>query len=171
MATSPQYRQDPDAKLKGWHVLLIMLAFFGVMFTVNGFFVYSAVTSFPGEDVEKSYLQGLNYNEKIEARHAQDALGWTMRAGLVGEGSSVLRVEAADEGGAPLSMLEVKATLRRLATTASDTTVTLTPVRGHRGSYEATLPELASGQWDIEIEARSTTSDAAFTAKKVVSVS
>ena len=55
-------------ELKGWHVLLILMAFFGVMFSVNGVFLYHAITSFPGEDVKKSYVQGLNYNDTLAVR-------------------------------------------------------------------------------------------------------
>ena len=54
----------PRGKLTGWHVLWIMLGFFGLMFTVNGIFLYHAITSFPGEDVKKSYLQGLEIGKR-----------------------------------------------------------------------------------------------------------
>ena len=170
MATIPQYRQDADARLKGWHVLLTMLAFFRVMFTANGIFLYSAITTFPGEDVEKSYLQGLQYNETIEARHRQAALGWTMQVGVLDMSGPVLRIEMADSAGAPLRALEVTATLRQPATTAKDMTVALKPVSGSPGGYETRLPALAPGQWDVEIEVRSAASDAVFTATKMVTV-
>ena len=42
MSTALHAGAPREGQLKGWHVLLIMLAFFGVMFTVNGFFLYSA---------------------------------------------------------------------------------------------------------------------------------
>ena len=73
---------DIGKELKGWHVLLIMLGFFGVMFAVNGVFLYHAITSFPGEDVKKSYVQGLNYNQTLSARASQADLGWRAEAGL-----------------------------------------------------------------------------------------
>ncbi len=164
---APEYKQGPDAKLKGWHVLLIMLGFFGVMFAVNGVFLYSAITSFPGEDVEKSYLQGLNYNDTLEQRREQAALGWTLRAGLV-EGASRLRIEASDQDGEPLSTLTVTATLRRQATTAEDITLSLDPVL--RGAYEVDLPPLSKGMWEVDIEARSAHGDDVFNAVKSVSV-
>ena len=70
-------------ELKGWHVLLIMLAFFGVMFSGNGVFLFHAITSFPGEDVKKSYVQGLSFNDTLADRAAQAELGWLAEAGLV----------------------------------------------------------------------------------------
>ena len=169
MTTAPQYRQGPDAKLKGWHVLIMMLAFFGVMFTANGIFLYSAITSFPGEDVEKSYLQGLNYNATLEARREQAALGWTMRAGLVTDGTPRLRVELKDRAGAPLSALAVTAQFRRQATMAGETRLVVEPA-GTTGVYEAVLPALQQGQWEVDIEARSGDGKTRFAATKTVSL-
>ncbi|MEO1305623.1 MAG: FixH family protein, partial [Pseudomonadota bacterium] len=83
--TAPQSQtlSAPSEKtLKGWHVLLIMLGFFGIMFAVNGVFLYHAITSFPGEDIKKSYVQGLNYNDTLAVRAAQAELGWQAEAGL-----------------------------------------------------------------------------------------
>lgn len=169
MRTAPQYRQPADARLKGWHVLIMMLAFFGVMFTANGIFLYSAITSFPGEDVEKSYLQGLNYNATLESRREQAALGWTMRAGLVADGAPRLRVELNDRAGAPLSSLAVTALFRRQATTAGETRLALDPA-GTAGVYEVLLLALQRGQWEVDIEARSADGDKRFAATKTVSV-
>jgi len=36
-------------KLKGKHILFILLGFFGIVFAVNGYFAYSALHTFPGE--------------------------------------------------------------------------------------------------------------------------
>ena len=154
-------------QLKGWHVLLIMLAFFGVMFTVNGFFLYSAITSFPGEDVEKSYLQGLSYNETLEARRAQAELGWTVRAGLSGADTIAVEVSGAD--GAPVGGLNVKAKLRRLAAGAQDVTVALSPA-GSPGFYSTKLAGLDSGQWQMIVTATDISGDVKLEARKDVRV-
>ncbi|MEQ9315175.1 MAG: FixH family protein [Henriciella sp.] len=161
-----QYRQGPDAKLKGWHVLLIMLGFFGVMFAVNGVFLYSAITSFPGEDVEKSYAQGLEYNQTLEARRAQAEQGWTVRTGIE-SGRLVAEFEA--EAGIPVSTLEVTATFRRTVTAAEDLVLALQPA-GERGRYEAVLPNLDHGRWDLLIEARKADGSPAATARKAVTL-
>ena len=58
--------RKPGFVLKGWHVLLMLVGFFGFMFVVNGIFLWAAITSFPGEDEQKSYMQGLHYNEIAE---------------------------------------------------------------------------------------------------------
>ena len=37
-------------ELKGWHVLLIILGMFGVVFAVNGYMIYKAITTLSGEE-------------------------------------------------------------------------------------------------------------------------
>ena len=167
MSTALHAGAPREGQLKGWHVLLIMLAFFGVMFTVNGFFLYSAITSFPGEDVEKSYLQGVHYNDTLEARRAQAELGWTVRAGLSGADRVAVQVTDADE--TPVTGLAVSAKLRRLATGAEDVTVELTAA-GQPGYYAADLPEITSGQWELIVTATGGSSDVSLEARKDVRV-
>ena len=53
--------------LEGRHVLMALIAFFGVMLIANGIFVYFAVLTFSGGDTPESYRKGLNYNETIAA--------------------------------------------------------------------------------------------------------
>ena len=63
-------------QLKGWHALLWFVGFFGFMFVVNGIFLWTAITTFPGEDTEKSYAVGLAYNREIARRAHQAEAGW-----------------------------------------------------------------------------------------------
>ena len=137
---------DTGKELKGWHVLLIMLGFFGVMFAVNGLFLYHAITSFPGEDVKKSYVQGLNYNQTLSARASQADLGWRAEAGLQ-DGKIAFRLFDAE--GLPLSNYAVIGELRRRATQDDDTIVTFTAELG--GEYSAPIETLASGQWLLRV--------------------
>lgn len=163
-------RQPDDAKLKGWHVLLIMLAFFGVMFAVNGVFLYSAITSFPGEDVEKSYAQGLDYNSAIAARKAQENLGWTVRAGLAGSDETSVAVEIETADGDRVRGLDVTAVLRRPATNEGDIALLLIRDRAS-GRYAAELPHsLQSGQWDMIIKAVRPSDGAEVEARKAIHI-
>ena len=133
-------------ELKGWHVLLIMLGFFGVMFAVNGVFLYHAIVSFPGEDVKKSYVQGLTYNDTLATRAAQAELGWTAEAGL--DGSDLLfRLHDAD--GAPLSNLAVIGEVRRNATRDADHAVVFQ--YSGNGDYRVEGMDLEAGQWTLRI--------------------
>lgn len=132
--------------LKGWHVLLIMLGFFGLMFTVNGIFLYHAITSFPGEDVKKSYVQGLNYNQTLDQRAQQAQLGWTAEAGL-DKDQLIFRLR--DEVGAPVLSHTVIGELRRLATKDDD--LVLMFEGGDNGAYFADASNLTSGHWVARI--------------------
>ncbi|MEM1146862.1 MAG: FixH family protein [Pseudomonadota bacterium] len=153
-------------ELKGWHVLLIMMAFFGVMFAVNGVFLYHAITSFPGEDVKKSYVQGLNYNQTLAARAAQTERGWQAEAGLQ-ENSLVFRLSDAD--GQPVSNQMVIGELRRLATDAEDQAVVFRA--GPAGEYIADLGAPTPGRWSVRIYVMDAASDAVmFTASKTLIV-
>ncbi len=138
--------ESSGRELKGWHVLLIMLGFFGVMFAVNGVFLYHAITSFPGEDVKKSYVQGLSYNQTLAARAAQAELGWTAEAGLQGE-ELIFRLH--DRDGAPVSNLVVIGELRRFATQDADQAI-IYSARSN-GEYVAAAGALAPGQWALRI--------------------
>lgn len=54
-------------------VLWALLAFFGVLASVNAFFVYTAVTTNTGVVTENAYEKGLRYNEILkEARRRKN---------------------------------------------------------------------------------------------------
>lgn len=133
-------------ELKGWHVLLIMLGFFGVMFAVNGVFLYHAITSFPGEDVKKSYVQGLHYNDTLAARAAQTERGWTAEAGLQGD-QLLFRLQTAD--GAPVSNQAVIGELRRVASQGQDRAIVFRAAPG--GEYYADAYDLDIGRWELRV--------------------
>ena len=75
--------KNPLNPLKGWHVLVMILIFFGITIGVNATFITMALRTHPGEDVPRSYMQGLEYNETLENRRIQSELGWTARFNLV----------------------------------------------------------------------------------------
>ena len=138
--------ERPGKELKGWHVLLIMLGFFGVMFAVNGVFLFHAITSFPGEDIKKSYVQGLTYNATLAERAAQADLGWRAEAGVQ---DNQLIVRLRDSEGQPLSNQLVIGELRRLATHQDDQVLTFQPKLN--GEYAIEIEPLATGQWLLRV--------------------
>ena len=146
----PSDGSPSSAVLKGWHVLIIFLCFFGVMFAVNGVFLYHAITSFPGEDVKKSYVQGLNYNDTLEARKAQRELGWTALAGYE-RGELIFQLE--DAAGVSIYEHDVEAEVRRAATMNEDQVIML--ARSASGDFRSVM-NLEPGQWSIRFKVRST---------------
>ena len=163
ITTSP----DKNGKeLKGWHVLLWMFGFFGIMFAVNGVFLYQALTTFPGEDVKKSYAQGLNYNQTLEARSAQTALGWRAEIGRDGD-TIILHLE--DKFGDALSNRSIIGELRRRTTQQADQVLIFKAGMG--GDYLAATDGLAVGQWDVRISVLDLdTEQTLFSARKTLIV-
>jgi len=139
-------------RLNGWHVFLMLCAFFGFMFIVNGIFLWAAISSFPGEDEQKSYLQGLHYNEAISARRIQEEQGWSAQIGLTpNETGDRLVVRLLQSDGSPLVTQNVQAQLRRTVTGVEDVPVVLQ--RGREGDYFADISLLDKGVWEARIQA------------------
>ena len=51
----------------GWHMLAIMLAFFGTIITVNFTMAYLATSSWSGLVVKNTYVASQQFNGKTEA--------------------------------------------------------------------------------------------------------
>jgi len=133
--------EETGKELTGRHVLYILLAFFGVMLAVNIYFTVMAVSSFRGEDVPRSYRQGLEYNQTIAARQTQSQLGWT--AGVNHIDGRII-VEIRDIDGDVIRGLELDAKLRHPTDTSQDRPIIFT--RDLSGRFTAELP-VTQGKW------------------------
>jgi nitrogen fixation protein FixH len=152
-------------ELKGWHVLVMMLGFFGITIAVNVALTIYAIDTFSGEDVPKPYLRGLEYNRTLEERMAQTALGWNATIEVIREnGGAAISAHIEDRNGDARSALSVAATLRRPTDAHFDRTIDLVAVGG--GNYEAVASDLAPGAWDVIVRAKS--SGVAFEAQRRV---
>lgn len=151
-ALSPAVPKPPKGTLKGWHALMWFLGFFGFMFVVNGIFLWTAITTFPGEDVDKSYLAGVDYNHELARRAFQSEQGWRAEVGVEPAGAaSELRVRLLNRADAPLVAKTVAATLRHPADRNLDQVVELTAIGG--GEYVGALSGLEAGTWTARVEA------------------
>ena len=144
--------RNREFRLTGLHVFLLMCAFFGFMFIVNGIFLWAALSSFPGEDEQKSYLQGLHYNEAISARRVQETQGWSAQIGVTAtpEGDRLV-IRLLDRNSKPLAVDGVTAQLRRTVTGVAD--VPLDLQRGTDGDYFADIALLDKGMWEARVQA------------------
>jgi len=136
-------------KISGKHVLLALLAFFGVIIAANAIFITLALKSFPGETEEHPYLKGVNYNKTLAERAKQAALGWraeVVKAEKSGAGAAIgLRLfDAADR---PLLHLRVDGALQRPAYNREDTTLTFKLT--NQGVYLANVELLTPGAWNL----------------------
>lgn len=144
MSTSP-------FRIRGWHVLLMLLSFFGAVIAVNVYFISAALRTFPGEDVRRSYVQGLQYNETLAERQVQAALGWQVQAALAGEGAAALEITLLTHEGAPLEGASIEGELQWPTDSRHDRDVNFTPMGG--GRYVAQLGPLDAGRWRLRARA------------------
>lgn len=141
------------AEIRGWHVLAAMLGFFGIVIAVNAAFIVFAVRSFPGEDVRRSYLQGLHYNETLSARRMQSALGWQANASLEQSGDgAALAVTLRARDGAPLTHASLSGNLQWPTDARLDRTLVFEPAGA--GRYVARLHDLTPGRWRLRARAQ-----------------
>ena len=54
----------------------VPVGFFGIIFAVNGYFLYSALSTHTGVVANEPYRKGLAYNERIAADEQPERLGW-----------------------------------------------------------------------------------------------
>lgn len=160
--------QSEPHQIRGHHVLVAMLLFFGSVFAMNGYFIYKATTTFTGQDIPKSYVQGLHYNDVLESRAAGKALGW--RAGLDvvrrGDGAAVTAIFR-DASNAPIGDLQVTGVLRRPTQASLDQPVAFAP--GADGSYIGEVHSVTKGSWIIRVVAQ-TSDGRSFEAERRVTL-
>ena len=134
--------------LTGRHVLITFVMVFGVVFAVNITFVVLSLKTFTGEDVPDAYSRGLAYNEIIEERAAQAALGWTAAFGIASaqNGGTMVTLNLADADGAAISGAEVIIMFRRSTHDGEDMQVSL--AERAPGSYVGDVELPGSGTWD-----------------------
>ncbi len=140
----------PDRVIEGRHVLLGLIAFFGVMVLVNAVFLYFAVSTFSGGDTSNPYQKGLHYDETLEAAKRQAERGWRTELAYDNR-TGRLTLTVLDQAVAPITGLHVGAKLGRPATDREDRRVILK--ESDTGVYTASL-DLAPGVWVIAIASR-----------------
>lgn len=138
--------------IRGGHVLFALLAFFAAVIAVNVIFAVYAIRTFPGEDVRRSYLQGLHYNDTLSERRAQAALGWQATATLEqANGGVVLEVVLRDRDGSLVEGGAVSGGLRWPTTSQYDRDLSFRQVGV--GRYQAELEALPDGRWLLRARA------------------
>lgn len=145
----PTARREP-AGIKGSHVLMGFLGFFGIIFAVNGSMIYNAVSTNSGLVANEPYRKGLHYNERIAASERQALLNWTEGATLDRGGRVSITLE--NEAGTPVQGLVVNAVVGRPSTNRADIPLKLQEIAP--GRYEASAGALEAGAWLLAFEAR-----------------
>lgn len=63
-------------RFTGWHMLAIMVGFFGTVMAVNFTMASYALSTFNGVQVQNSYVASQKFNDWLAAAEAQEELGW-----------------------------------------------------------------------------------------------
>ncbi|MCR4269069.1 FixH family protein [Nitratireductor sp. ZSWI3] len=131
----------------GKHMLLIMIAFFGVIVTVNVTMAVLANSSWTGLIVQNSYVASQTFNERAAEGRVQDALGWT---GELDVANGAVTYRLVDAGGDPIRLDGVHITMHRPVTADEDVALEMTAVGD--GTFGAAHGP-GDGTWIVKIEA------------------
>ncbi|KAA0971801.1 FixH family protein [Aureimonas fodinaquatilis] len=138
--------QATGFRFTGWHMLAVVVAFFGTIISVNVFMAYSAISTFPGLNAKNSYVASQNYNRLLDDAAAQEAQGWQARLTAP---DGVLLLELRERSGALLSGFEVSALVGRPAGASQDKLLDFAATAKGFSAMEA----LPRGRWLVSIEA------------------
>jgi nitrogen fixation protein FixH len=125
----------------GKHMLFTMVAFFGVIITVNLIMARFAITTWSGLVVPNPYVASQQFNAKAAESRAIDALGYRVKLIPNVDG---LEIDFVDAAGNPAEADTMIAELRRPVGEHSDRHMVLT--RDADGVYRG-AGELAEGEW------------------------
>lgn len=135
-------------ELTGRKVLIITVSAFAVVIGVNLVLAFQAISTFPGLEVDNSYVASQEFDER---REAQDALGWSVAADYDPEARRFF-VRVTDAWGAPARVDAIAVTIGRATSRRDDRSPDL---RYDDGAFHAPV-ELTPGYWTVRLEARAT---------------
>ena len=134
-------------EIKGWHVLAFTVAAFGVIIAVNLLMAYKAISTFPGLEVENSYVASQTFDME---RRAQEALGWTV-APSYDAAKGELALAFTDAAGKPVVVEQLQVLLGRVTEAREDST----PRFVYEGGAYVARAALHPGKWMLHVTARS----------------
>jgi len=151
MTTRPQAAAVPaPGTFTGRHMLLVMIAFFGVIISVNVMLAVFSSTTWSGLVVQNSYVASQEFQVKRDALAAQQALGWKPHFSYA---PGVSRFILSDAAGKPVDLGTVSIQVNRPIGTKDDVNVEVDA--GPDGAYVAEM-NLGAGVWDVLISTPTT---------------
>lgn len=114
------------------------------VFVINGYMVYDALSTFPGEAGRDGFDLSNQYDHVLAKIQEQAALGWQIETAMTGTHYPVLRLT--DRTGAPLPATAIDARAERPLGPPQTTVLTFHPLEDGSLLADKTL---SSGQWDI----------------------
>lgn len=132
-----------ERQFTGRHAAMVFVGAFGVIIAVNAVMAYNAIRTFPGLEVENSYVASQTFDAR---RKAQEALGWTVSAE---ERDGTLRLAFTDRDGRSVRVASLEATVGRPTEIKDD----FTPDFTFDGIAYVARTDLAPGRWDVRLKA------------------
>ena len=130
-------------EMTGRTVLIIAVSAFGVIITANLTLAFNAVNTFPGLEVDNSFVASQNFNQELAE---QLSLGWDVRAS---HEDGVLTLAITDSAGQPVQVAHLDAVLGAATHVRADQTPDF---RFTNGAYRAPV-DIGKGNWNIRLHA------------------
>ena len=137
--------------LTGRGVLFWLVGFFGIIIAMNVWFIMASVRTFSGEDEQKPYLQGIEYNQTLARRAGQKALNWHAAIAAARMPGGAVRISLILHGanGAPESGVILRGELRHPSDEGRDRNFGL--AQTSPGQYQTDLGGVGAGMWDVVV--------------------
>jgi len=129
----------------GWHMLSIMVAFFGVIIAVNITMAYNAISSWSGLVVKNTYVASQEFNDKAETGKEQAALEWQQTANFA---DGIFTYRLVDRDGNTVAVTGGTVEFKRPVGDVQDTKLTLDV---GDDSLLSGAVELGEGAWIMEV--------------------
>ena len=133
--------------ITGWHVAMLFLGFFGIVFAVNIAMAIMAYRSWTGLVVENSYVASQHFNADVAALKKSESLGISHQLHYI-NGRLLLALVGAD--GKPMAADKVQISIGRPVDDGED--LKLIAIHSANGQFEATA-KLGNGVWSGELSA------------------
>jgi nitrogen fixation protein FixH len=131
------------AEITGRHVLFITVGAFGIIIAVNMVMAWKAISTFPGLEVENSYVASQEFDIR---RAAQEKLGWTVDHKYE---NGRVKLAINDKAGHPVEVADLDVLIGRATEARDDVRPAFTYVGG---LYEADAT-LGKGNWIVMLKA------------------
>ncbi len=133
-------------EFKGWHMLVLTVSAFAVIIAVNVVMAWQAIATFPGLEVDSSYLASQDFDAD---KAAQLALGWTLKPSYDQE-TGIVRLDFVGPDGKPVTLRDLSVLIGRPTEARDDRSPSF--VQGADGAYQA-REDLRPGKWMMRVVA------------------
>lgn len=143
----------------GWYIPWMFVAFFLVVVAANATMIWLATSTFTGVQTENHFIQGIRYNETLEAAKAQAERGWKVDFTFAAPGGQKGAVDLSlrDRHGNLLSGSTVVLSFVRPTTKGFDFDLQPTYLGDGRWRADVDLP--LPGVWDVRVRIEHPTGD------------